>query len=266
MERRRHHRPGDRSGVGAISCVGRLRTRQPDRDRRVNGRALGASRCCGEAAAASLCGSSVGAFVALAMYLAIQSTVVLVAGFHPRHSMLGIVWTAVTAVAMFLLEGEGEDRRSSGERCAAHRGSSHVCRWHPRERGAARSRAQRCTRLVVGRSGRWLRPRLLRCSRSLRRTQELIDRRPDGRSPVVESRSSGADSSCRLLVELWPITATCTPSWTSESRGDAPTGARTMMESGPLRPKRKTTPSTALRRTEQSVSRRSAWRSPEPSN
>jgi len=44
-----------------------------------------------------------GAFVALALYLAIQSTVVLVAGFHPRHSTLGIVWTAVTAGAMFLL-------------------------------------------------------------------------------------------------------------------------------------------------------------------
>jgi divalent metal cation (Fe/Co/Zn/Cd) transporter len=44
-----------------------------------------------------------GAFVALALYLAVQSTVVLVAGFHPRHSALGIVWTAVTAGAMFLL-------------------------------------------------------------------------------------------------------------------------------------------------------------------
>jgi divalent metal cation (Fe/Co/Zn/Cd) transporter len=43
------------------------------------------------------------AFVALALYLAIQSTVVLVAGFHPRHSALGIVWTAVTAGATFLL-------------------------------------------------------------------------------------------------------------------------------------------------------------------
>ena len=44
-----------------------------------------------------------GSFVALALYLAVQSTVVLVAGFHPRHSALGIVWTAVTALAMFLL-------------------------------------------------------------------------------------------------------------------------------------------------------------------
>src|ERR1039457_1311603 len=44
-----------------------------------------------------------GAFVALALYLAVQSTVVLVVGFHPHHSPLGIVWTAVTAAAMFLL-------------------------------------------------------------------------------------------------------------------------------------------------------------------
>jgi divalent metal cation (Fe/Co/Zn/Cd) transporter len=43
------------------------------------------------------------AFIALALYLSVQSTVVLVAGFHPHHSVLGIVWTAVTAVAMFLL-------------------------------------------------------------------------------------------------------------------------------------------------------------------
>lgn len=43
------------------------------------------------------------AFVALVVYLAVQSTWVLIAGFHPRHSFLGIAWTAVTAVAMFLL-------------------------------------------------------------------------------------------------------------------------------------------------------------------
>ena len=43
------------------------------------------------------------AFVVLALYLAVQSTVVLVAGFHPHHSLLGIVWTAATAGAMFCL-------------------------------------------------------------------------------------------------------------------------------------------------------------------
>ena len=43
------------------------------------------------------------AFAALALYLLIQSTLVLAAGYHPRHSRLGIAWTAVTAVAMFAL-------------------------------------------------------------------------------------------------------------------------------------------------------------------
>ena len=44
-----------------------------------------------------------GAFVLLAVYLAVQSTMVLAAGFHPHHSTLGIVWTAVTAAVMFAL-------------------------------------------------------------------------------------------------------------------------------------------------------------------
>ncbi len=43
------------------------------------------------------------AFTALAVYLLIQSTVVLVTGDRPRHSVLGIIWTAVTAAVMFAL-------------------------------------------------------------------------------------------------------------------------------------------------------------------
>jgi divalent metal cation (Fe/Co/Zn/Cd) transporter len=43
------------------------------------------------------------AFGALAAYLLVQSTVVLAAGYHPRHSVLGIIWTAVTAATMFVL-------------------------------------------------------------------------------------------------------------------------------------------------------------------
>jgi divalent metal cation (Fe/Co/Zn/Cd) transporter len=45
------------------------------------------------------------AFAALAVYLLVQSTVVLAAGYRPRHSGLGIAWTAVTALAMFALAG-----------------------------------------------------------------------------------------------------------------------------------------------------------------
>ena len=43
------------------------------------------------------------AFAALAMYLLVQSTVVLATGYHPRHSVPGIIWTAVTAAVMFAL-------------------------------------------------------------------------------------------------------------------------------------------------------------------
>jgi divalent metal cation (Fe/Co/Zn/Cd) transporter len=43
------------------------------------------------------------AFVALALYLAVQSAIVLATGYHARPSPLGITWTAVTAAAMFAL-------------------------------------------------------------------------------------------------------------------------------------------------------------------
>jgi len=43
------------------------------------------------------------AFAALAVYLLVQSTVVLATGYHPRPSVPGIIWTAVTAAVMFAL-------------------------------------------------------------------------------------------------------------------------------------------------------------------
>lgn len=43
------------------------------------------------------------AFVALSVYLTVQSTVVLLIGFRPHHSLVGVVWTAVTALVMFAL-------------------------------------------------------------------------------------------------------------------------------------------------------------------
>ncbi|MFB6784828.1 cation transporter [Streptomyces sp. NPDC056352] len=42
-------------------------------------------------------------FALLAVYLLVQSTWVLAAGFRPHHSPLGIGWTAVTAAVMFAL-------------------------------------------------------------------------------------------------------------------------------------------------------------------
>lgn len=44
-----------------------------------------------------------GAFGGLAIYLVVQSTVVLAIGFHPHQSNVGIAWTAITAVVMFVL-------------------------------------------------------------------------------------------------------------------------------------------------------------------
>ena len=43
------------------------------------------------------------AFAALALYLAVQSTIVLTTSYHPGHSPAGIVWTALTAGVMFTL-------------------------------------------------------------------------------------------------------------------------------------------------------------------
>lgn len=55
------------------------------------------------------------AFGALAVYLLVQSTVVLVIAYHPRHSALGIIWTAVTAAVMFgLAAGKSRTGRALG--------------------------------------------------------------------------------------------------------------------------------------------------------
>jgi divalent metal cation (Fe/Co/Zn/Cd) transporter len=55
------------------------------------------------------------AFAALAVYLLVQSTVVLVTGYHPRPSALGMAWTAVTAAVMFALAwGKARTGRALG--------------------------------------------------------------------------------------------------------------------------------------------------------
>lgn len=56
-----------------------------------------------------------GAFIALAIYLLVQSTVVLVVQFRPGHSPGGIAWTAVTALVMFALAwGKARTGRALG--------------------------------------------------------------------------------------------------------------------------------------------------------
>jgi divalent metal cation (Fe/Co/Zn/Cd) transporter len=55
------------------------------------------------------------AFAALAVYLLVQSTLVLASGYHPRHSTLGIGWTAATAAVMFALAaGKARTGRALG--------------------------------------------------------------------------------------------------------------------------------------------------------
>ena len=55
------------------------------------------------------------AFAALAAYLAVQSTVMLAAGYRPGPSVLGIAWTAATAAAMFALAaGKARTGRALG--------------------------------------------------------------------------------------------------------------------------------------------------------
>jgi divalent metal cation (Fe/Co/Zn/Cd) transporter len=39
----------------------------------------------------------------LAAYLSVQMMIVFAAGYHPGHSPLGVVWTAITALIMFTL-------------------------------------------------------------------------------------------------------------------------------------------------------------------
>jgi divalent metal cation (Fe/Co/Zn/Cd) transporter len=53
------------------------------------------------------------AFVLLAIYIAVQTALTLRARTHPGHSILGIVWLALTVVAMFALAA---GKRSTGKR------------------------------------------------------------------------------------------------------------------------------------------------------
>jgi divalent metal cation (Fe/Co/Zn/Cd) transporter len=63
------------------------------------------------------------AFAALAVYLLVQSTVVLATGYHPHHSVPGIIWTAVTAVVMFALAaGKARTGRALGNPVLATEG------------------------------------------------------------------------------------------------------------------------------------------------
>lgn len=63
------------------------------------------------------------AFAALAIYLLVQSTLVLATGYHPRHSALGITWTAITAAVMFALARQDDIKRPEPPAAGWHRGA-----------------------------------------------------------------------------------------------------------------------------------------------
>jgi divalent metal cation (Fe/Co/Zn/Cd) transporter len=55
------------------------------------------------------------AFVALAAYLTVQSAIVLATAYRPGHSLLGVVWTSLTAAAMSgLAAGKARTGRQLG--------------------------------------------------------------------------------------------------------------------------------------------------------
>ncbi|GAB3378613.1 hypothetical protein GCM10027360_56950 [Amycolatopsis echigonensis] len=75
------------------------------------------------------------AFGLLAVYLAVQSSLALATGFRPGHSLGGVVWTGLTAVAMFALAA-GKARTGTGYSSTGGRG-------HAGRRAAGRHRRRR---------------------------------------------------------------------------------------------------------------------------
>lgn len=58
-----------------------------------------------------------GGFIALAVYIAVQAAYTLITASHPRHSTLGIVWTALTcAVMLALAAGKARTGKALGNR------------------------------------------------------------------------------------------------------------------------------------------------------
>jgi hypothetical protein len=83
------------------------------------------------------------AFLLLTAYIAAQSIYVLVTAAHPRHSLAGIVWLALTAAAMFgLVRSQAPHRPGSRQPRRPNRGTGDPDRRATRSRGAARADPQ----------------------------------------------------------------------------------------------------------------------------
>ena len=103
------------------------------------------------------------AFAALALYLLVQSTVVLAAGDHPRHSVPGIIWTALTAVVMFALAaGKARTGRALGNPVLQTEGRVTLVDGILATAVLAGPGAERRAGMVVGRPGGRVRAGLLR--------------------------------------------------------------------------------------------------------
>jgi hypothetical protein len=103
---------------------------------------------------------------ALRLIVTLQSAVVLLAGYTPWHSLLGIAWTAATAALMFTLAAAKPAPAGRGQLSAGHRGAGHARRRAAGHRRAARPRAEHGRRCAVGRPARRPGHRLLRPARS----------------------------------------------------------------------------------------------------
>jgi divalent metal cation (Fe/Co/Zn/Cd) transporter len=102
------------------------------------------------------------AFAALAAYLLVQSTVVLAGGYHPRHAVLGIIWTSVTMAVMFALAaGKARTGRALGNPVLRTEGRVTMIDAILAGAVLAGPGAERRPGVVVGRPGRWLRAGLL---------------------------------------------------------------------------------------------------------
>ena len=103
--------------------------------------------------------SSSGVFPLLALYLLIQGAVVLLARHHAGHSIPGIIWTALTAVAMFLL-AFGKARTGAADNVVLRtQGRVTLVDGILATCGVGRLSAERSAQLVVGRPAGRLRPR-----------------------------------------------------------------------------------------------------------
>ena len=117
------------------------------------------------------------AFIALAVYIAVQSTVVLVTGFHPKHSPLGIAWTALTAIVMFTLAaGKTRTGAALDNPVLQTEGRVTFIDGLLAVSVLVGTDAQLRRRCMVGRPARRVRHRLLRTQRSQRRSSAATDR------------------------------------------------------------------------------------------